>query len=173
MKVDGVLRWGLAFIVTGLVSGLALVAIFWGREVWGEPALAWPGGPYGMASTTGFLVPCAIVALVVTLTRVKWREDKASSLKWIAASLPGQVLASVIVVVLFSAMLPKKRNRDAECYSEGGACWLRDHYPYLWAVLWGSALVTGAVVVGARVVYRRRRTVASTVEVNASGRPVT
>jgi hypothetical protein len=103
-------------------------------------------------------VPLTIAALAVTLTRVKWPEDKVGSLKWIAASLPGQAMAALLIVVLLAALRPKPRNRELDCYSEGGgACWLREEYPYVWAIIWGTALLTGAAVLGARFVYRRRR----------------
>jgi hypothetical protein len=163
VKWDAVLRWLVLLTVFAGIAGLGLVSVFWGREVWGGPALGWPGGPYGLAATTGLLVPFAIASLVVTLTRVKWREDKGNkgrSLKWIAASLPGQFLTSLLSVALFAAMRPR-RGRDADCYSEGGPCWLREQYPYLWAVIWGAALLTGSLLVDGHFLYRRRRTVSA------------
>ncbi|TLS41995.1 hypothetical protein FE633_33520 [Streptomyces montanus] len=158
VKWDAVLRWLVVVTVTAEICGLCLVAIFWGPEVvWGDIALAWPGGPYGVAATTGLLVVLAVAALVGTLTRVTWPENKVRSLKWIAASLPGHALAAVLAIVLFTAMRPKRRNRGMECYSEGGPCWLREEYPYVWAIIWATALSAGAAVLGVRFLYRRRR----------------
>lgn len=158
VKWDAVLRWLVIITVTLELMGLALVAIFWGRShVWGGPALAWPGGPYGLAATTGLLVPLTIAALVVTLTRVKWPEDKVGSLKWIAASLPGHVMAALLTVVLAAALRPKRLNRGDDCDSKGGPCWLHEEYPYVWAIIWGTALLSGAAVLGGRFLRRRQR----------------
>ncbi|GAB2982183.1 hypothetical protein GCM10023080_055480 [Streptomyces pseudoechinosporeus] len=154
---DAVLRWLVHITLFLEMAGLCFVTIFWVRNhVWGGPALAWPGGPYGLAATAGLLVPLTIAALVVTLTRVKWPEDKVGSLKWIAASLPGQAMAALLAVVLFTAMRPR-RGRGLDCYSEGGACWLREEYPYVWAIIWGTALLSGAAVLGGRFLHRRRK----------------
>ncbi|MGI5197336.1 hypothetical protein ACQEVY_27525 [Streptomyces sp. CA-288835] len=159
VKWDAVLRWVIAIALTLEIAGLSLVTHFWVRNhVWGGLAPAWPGGPYGLAATAGLLVPLTIAALFVTLTRVKWPQDKVGSLKWIAASLPGHVMAALLTVVLFTAMRPRRlRGRGPDCYSEGGACWLREEYPYIWAIIWGTALLAGAAVLGGRFVYRRRR----------------
>jgi len=164
VKWDAVLRWVVVITVTLEIFGLGLVTIFWVRNhVWGGLASAWPGGPYGLAATAGLLVPPTIAALVVTLKRVKWPEDKAGSLKWIAASLPAQAMTAALSVVLYTAMRPRRlRGRGPECRSEGGACWLREEYPYLWAIIWGTALLAGAAVLGVRFLYRRRRAAAGT-----------
>jgi len=152
---DSVLRWALIVVLVAAIGALTFVERAWGDEIWGDVAPAWPGGPYGLAATTGVLVPLAVAHLVVTLTRVKWPQDKAGSLGWIGASLPGAALTALLLVVAFAAKKPK-RFSGFGCYTEGGACRLQAEYPYIWGVGWGAVLATAAVLVGGRVVYRRR-----------------
>lgn len=167
---DSVLRWALIVVLVAAIGALTFVERAWGDEIWGDVAPAWPGGPYGLAATTGVLVPLAVAHLVVTLTRVKWPQDKAGSLGWIGASLPGAALTALLLVVAFAAKKPKRLS-GFSCYEEGGACRLQDEYPYIWGVGWGAVLVTAAVLAGGRVVYRRR--VAAASDADSSARPVT
>ncbi|MFF5005871.1 hypothetical protein ACFY3G_24010 [Streptomyces phaeochromogenes] len=161
---DSVLRWALIVVLVAAIGALTFV-----ERAWGDVAPAWPGGPYGLAATTGVLVPLAVAHLVVTLTRVKWPQDRAGSLGWIGASLPGAALTALLLVVAFAAKKPKRLS-GFRCYEEGGACRLQDEYPYIWGVGWGAVLVTAAVLAGGRAVYRRRVAAAAA---DPSARPVT
>ncbi|MEU5340972.1 hypothetical protein AB0H18_09070 [Streptomyces sp. NPDC020766] len=164
-----VLRSAVIVVLVTAIGALTFVERAWGHAIWGDVAPAWPCGPYGLAATTGVLVPLAVAHLVVTLTRVKWPQDKAGSLGWIGASLPGAALTALLLVVAFAAKKPKRLSGFG-CYEEGGACRLQDEYPYIWGVGWGAVVVTAAVLAGGRAVYRRRVAAAA---VGPSARPVT
>ncbi|MCZ4508840.1 hypothetical protein O3Q52_11620 [Streptomyces sp. ActVer] len=164
-----VLRWALIVALVTAIGALTFVERAWGHGIWGDVAPAWPGGPYGLAATTGVLVPLVVAHLVVTLTRVKWPQDKAGSLGWIGASLPGAALTALLLVVAFAAKKPRRLSGFG-CYEEGGVCRLQDEYPYIWGVGWGAVLVTAAVLAGGRAVYRRRVAAAAA---DPSARPVT
>ncbi len=155
-----VLRWVLVVALVAGIGGLTFVERAWGDEIWGGVTAAWPGGPYGLAATAGVLVPLTVAHLVMTLTRVKWPEDRARSLRWIGASVPGGALAALLLVVAFAAKRPE-RSSGLGCYEEGRACRLQWEYPYIWGVGWGSLLVATALLLGGLAVHRRRRAAAA------------
>ncbi|MFF3460900.1 hypothetical protein [Streptomyces sp. NPDC002619] len=142
----------LAFIVP-----MALADETWGDTVWGDLAPAWPGGAYAFAGTVGALVPVSLAALIAPLSRMNWKKNKVRSAAWAAAGVPGFALGWVATVTIFATFRPKHtRDWDADCYSEGKACWVHVHYPWLWAVGLLGTLVTAArmIAVAARLANR-------------------
>ncbi|MFF0204157.1 hypothetical protein [Streptomyces sp. NPDC005017] len=126
-----------------LVGPVAVGTTVWGERIWGETAAAWPGGGYGPAATVGAVVPFALAAFIAPLTRMNWGASKVRSLAWAAAALPGLLACQALGTVISGVIRPKRRrDRDAECYGEGGPCWVRVHYPWVWLV---GLLVTLAV----------------------------
>ncbi|CAL9523340.1 hypothetical protein [Streptomyces sp. enrichment culture] len=149
----GMLLSGLVIIVP-----VVMVEMTWGVELWGETADDWPGRGYGMAATVGALVPPAFAAFVAPLTRMNWARSKVRSLAWACAALPG-LLACQALGGLISGVLRPKRRRDwdAECYSEGHACWIHVHYPWVWLVGLLTTLAVGALLVAVLVRYAAPR----------------
>ncbi|WP_399928158.1 hypothetical protein [Streptomyces kanamyceticus] len=142
----------MALTVVAVIVLSALAGFVWGRRLWAEVAPGWPGGGYGFAVTTGLLTPPAVAAVVVPLKRANWRKEKARSLGWAAAALPGVALSFVILLVTFSATRPKRRRRGPECYDPGQACWVQEQYPYIWLV--GLAAAVLCTALGGWIAYR-------------------
>ncbi|MFF4401399.1 hypothetical protein [Streptomyces sp. NPDC001480] len=135
-----------------LIVPMALADYAWGDEVWGELAPAWPGGAYAFAATVGALLPLALAALIAPLSRMNWKKSKVRSTAWAVGGLPGFALGWVLTVVIFSTFRPKRRRDwDGDCYSEGHACWVHVHYPWLWAVGLLASLVTAALLIAVLV----------------------
>ncbi|MFF5494615.1 hypothetical protein [Streptomyces aquilus] len=116
-------------VFVALIMPLVFFDMYWSHGVWGDVAPAWPGGTYAFAAGVGALAPLAFLAWAAPLTRMEWRKSKRRSLAWAAASLPGLALCYVIAGVIEGAWRPKRRNRHSDCYTEGGPCWLHEHYP--------------------------------------------
>ncbi|MFF7042562.1 hypothetical protein ACIP4T_14725 [Streptomyces massasporeus] len=131
-----------------LLMPLVLFDMYWGHELWGDVAPAWPGGVYAFAGTVGALVPVVFFAWVAPLTRMNWKKSKPRSLAWVAASLPGLAACYLVAGVIATTARPKRRrNWDADCYSEGGPCWVHVHYPWLWAVGLVATLAAAALLI--------------------------
>ncbi|GAA2946581.1 MULTISPECIES: hypothetical protein [Streptomyces] len=157
-----------------LLMPLVLFDMYWGHELWGDVAPAWPGGGYAFAAIVGALVPLVFLAWAAPLTRMNWKKSKARSLAWVAASLPGLAAGYLVVGVIFTTVRPKRRrNWDSECYSEGGPCWVHVHYPWLWAVGLVATLAAAALLITLLVGLSRRAapTAPSTSEPEAGPTP--
>ncbi|GAA3496054.1 hypothetical protein GCM10019016_031550 [Streptomyces prasinosporus] len=143
----------------------------WGHDVWGGVASGWPGGAYAFAATVGALVPLALLAWVVPLTRMNWRKSRPRSLAWVVASLPGLAACYLAAGVINAYARPKRRSDwDSACYDEGGPCWTHEQYPYLWAVGLAATLAVIVLLVGLFVKYgvRERRDAESSGEAAAT-----
>ncbi|SMQ18122.1 hypothetical protein SAMN06272771_4561 [Streptomyces sp. Ag82_O1-12] len=142
-----------------LIMPLVLFDMYWGHELWGDVAPAWPGGAYAFAGTVGALVPVVFFAWVAPLTRMNWKRSKRRSLAWVAASLPGLAACYLVAGVIATTARPKRRrNWDADCYSRGGPCWVHVHYPWLWAAGLIATLVAAALLIILLVRLSRRAT---------------
>lgn len=120
----------------------------WGHRVWGALAPAWPGGGYAFGATLGALLPLTFTALVAPLTRMKWRASRPRSLAWAVAGLPGLVAGWLVAGLIGATWRPRsRRDWDGVCHREGGACWVHEEFPYLWAVGLAAAVVVTAVLV--------------------------
>lgn len=127
---------------------LVLFEMYWGHDLWGGLAPAWPGGAYAFTASVGVLVPLVFLAWVWPLTRMNWKKSKARSLGWVAASLPGLVAGYLVAGVIGSTIRPKRRRDwDSDCYSEGGPCWVHVHYPWLWVVGLVATLAAAALLI--------------------------
>jgi hypothetical protein len=63
-------------VLPGFVALLMPVVLFenyWGHELRGEVAPAWPGGAYAFAGTVGALAPLVFLAWVLPLFRMDWK----------------------------------------------------------------------------------------------------
>ncbi|MGW7492898.1 hypothetical protein ACWGKA_01065 [Streptomyces luteogriseus] len=108
-----------------LIMPLVLFDMYWGHELWGDFAPAWPGGAYAFTGVAGALVPVVFFAWAAPLTRMDWKTSKARSLAWVAASLPGLGACYLVAGVIATTVRPKRRRDwDGDCYSEGGPCWV-------------------------------------------------
>ncbi|MFF7723347.1 hypothetical protein ACFZDB_28880 [Streptomyces luteogriseus] len=142
-----------------LIMPLVLFDMYWGHELWGDFAPAWPGGAYAFTGVAGALVPVVFFAWVAPLTRMDWKTSKARSLAWVAASLPGLGACYLVAGVIATTVRPKRRRDwDGDCYSEGGPCWVHVHYPWLWVVGLVSTLVAAALLITLLVRLGRRAT---------------
>ncbi|MEV7195315.1 hypothetical protein AB0N81_26445 [Streptomyces sp. NPDC093510] len=152
----------MTLLVLAVVVLFVLADMAWGETLWGELAPAWPGGGYGFAITVGLLVPPAVAAIVAPLMRADWKKEKARSLAWTAAALPGVALTCLLVLTSLSAARPKRRRRGPSCYSQGEPCWVHEQYPYLW--LPGIAAAVLSLAAGGWLfhVYVKRRRAAPT-----------
>lgn len=131
-----------------LIVPMALAGPAWGDDVWGDLAPGWPGGGYAFAATVGALLPVSLLALAAPLFRMNWKQSKVRSTAWAVAALPGFVLGWVLTVTVFATLRPKhSRDWDAHCYSEGNACWVHVHYPWLWAAGLLATLVMSALLI--------------------------
>jgi hypothetical protein len=140
-----------------LLMPLVLFDMYWGHELWGDFAPAWPGGAYAFAGTVGALVPVVFFAWVAPLTRMNWKRSKRRSLAWVAASLPGLAACYLVAGVIATTARPKRRrNWDADCYREGGPCWVHVHYPWLWVVGLVATLAAAALLITLLVRLSRR-----------------
>ncbi|MEW2807526.1 hypothetical protein AB0929_10475 [Streptomyces massasporeus] len=140
-----------------LLIPLVLFDTYWSHELWGDFAPVWPGGAYGFVATVGALVPLIFLAWVFPLTRMNWKKSKPRSLLWAVASLPGLTAGYLVGGVISSTFRPKRRrNWDADCYSEGGPCWVHVHYPWLWAVGLVATLAAAALLITLLVKLSRR-----------------
>ncbi|MFD5948885.1 hypothetical protein ACFWAZ_21855 [Streptomyces collinus] len=140
-----------------LLMPLVLFDMYWGHELWGDFAPAWPGGAYAFAGTVGALVPLVFLAWVAPLFRMNWKKSRPRSLAWAAASLPGLAAGYLVAGVISTTVRPKRRhNWDADCYSQGGPCWVHVHYPWLWVVGLVSTLTAAALLITVLVKLRRR-----------------
>ncbi|WP_033309094.1 hypothetical protein RFN58_24850 [Streptomyces iakyrus] len=162
-KGDYGCAWGCValpgFVV--LLMPLVLFKTYWGHELWGDLAPAWPGGAYAFTGTVGALVPLVFLAWVAPLFRMNWdwKKSKPRSLAWAAASLPGLAAGYLIAGVISSTARPKRRRDwDADCYSQGGPCWVHVHYPWLWVVGLVSTLAAAALLITLLVKLSRRAT---------------
>jgi hypothetical protein len=155
----------LGFLV--LITPLVLFDMYWGHELWGDVAPAWPGGAYAFAGTAGALVPLVFIAWVWPLTLMDWKKSKPRSLAWAVASLPGLAAGYLVAGVIGTTIRPKRRRDwDYDCYREGGPCWVHVHYPWLWAVGLAATLAVITLLIGlfARHVRRSSATAPSTSE---------
>ncbi|MFC9679163.1 hypothetical protein [Streptomyces sp. NPDC056948] len=142
-----------------LLMPLVLFDMYWGHELWGDFAPAWPGGGYAFAATVGALLPLVFLAWAAPLTRMNWKKSKARSLAWAAASLPGLAAGYLVAGVISTTARPKRRRGwDADCYSEGGPCWVHVHYPWLWVVGLVASLGAAALLITLLVRLSRRAT---------------
>ncbi|MFD5229949.1 hypothetical protein ACFWJ5_15715 [Streptomyces qaidamensis] len=155
--------WGCArgcLLLPGFVVLLIpLVAFdrYWGHDLWGDFAPAWPGGAYAFAGTVNALVPLVFLAWVAPLTRMNWKKSKPRSLAWAAASLPGLAVGYLVAGVIGTTVRPKRRRDwDYDCYSQGGACWVHVHYPWLWVVGLISTLAAAALLIALFVKLSRK-----------------
>ncbi|NEE12599.1 hypothetical protein G3M58_39865 [Streptomyces sp. SID7499] len=140
-----------------LLMPLVLFDMYWGHELWGDVAPAWPGGAYAFAGTVGALVPVVFFAWVAPLTKVNWKKSRARSLAWAAASLPGLAAGYLIAGVIETTVRPKRRrNWDSDCFGEGGPCWVHVHYPWLWVVGLVATLASAALLITLLVKSSRR-----------------
>jgi hypothetical protein len=140
-----------------LLMPLVLFDMYWGHELWGDVAPAWPGGGYAFAATVGALVPVVFLAWVAPLTRMNWKKSKPRSLAWAVASLPGLAAGYLVAGVISTTARPKRRrNWDYDCYREGGPCWVHVHYPWLWAVGLVATLAAAALLITLLVRLSRR-----------------
>ncbi|WP_399887291.1 hypothetical protein ACGH7X_22425 [Streptomyces sp. BBFR51] len=131
-----------------LILPLVLVDMRWGHEVWGDLAPAWPGGTYAFGATLGALLPLLLAALVAPLTRMKWRASRLRSLAWAVAALPALAAGWLVLGVIGATWRPKEhQDWDGDCHREGGACWVHERFPYLWAVGLAAAVAVTAVLV--------------------------
>ncbi|MFE0474062.1 hypothetical protein ACFW2V_20870 [Streptomyces sp. NPDC058947] len=167
-KRDRGCAWG-CLVIPGafllLLTPLLLFEWYWGHELWGGLAPAWPGGAYAFAGTVGALIPLVFLAWAAPLTRMDWKKSKPRSLAWATASLPGLVAGYLIAGAISATARPKRRRDwDGDCYREGGPCWVHVHYPWLWAVGLAACLAVIALLVGlfARHVRRSSATAPST-----------
>jgi hypothetical protein len=145
-------------VVLALLVPMAMAEQAWGKEVWGELAPSWPGGAYGFAAVVGAVVPLAFAAFATPLARVNWKKSKPRSLAWAAAALPGLAACWLLAGVIFAYTRPKRRRDwDYDCYSQGGACWVHEQYPFLWAVGLVATLAVAAVLVTLLVRYDGRK----------------
>ncbi|MFB7929364.1 hypothetical protein ACFC4C_09665 [Streptomyces sp. NPDC056039] len=156
-----------------LLMPLVFFDMYWGHDLWGDVAPAWPGGGYAFAATVGVLVPLVFLAWAAPLTRMNWKKSTARSLGWVAASLPGLAAGYLVVGVIFTTVRPKRRRDwDYDCYSEGGPCWVHVHYPWLWAVGLVATLASAALLITLFVKYGgRSATAPSTSEPEAAPTP--
>ena len=142
-----------------LIMPLVLFDMYWGHELWGGFAPAWPGGAYAFAGTVGSLVPLVFLAWVAPLARMNWKRSKARSLAWAIASLPGLAAGYLVAGVIGATIRPKRRRDwDSDCYSEGGPCWVHVHYPWLWVIGLVSTLAAAALLITLLVRLSRRAT---------------
>lgn len=142
-----------------LLMPLVFFDMYWGHGLWGDLAPIWPGGAYVFAGCVGLLVPLVFLAWVFPLTRMNWKKSKPRSLAWAVASLPGLAAGYLVAGVISTTVRPKRRrNRDADCYSEGGPCWVHVHYPWLWAVGLVATLAAAALLITLLVKLSRRAT---------------
>lgn len=113
-----------------LLMPLVLFDMYWGHELWGDFAPAWPGGVYDFAGTVGALVPLVFLAWVAPLTRMNGKKSKPPSLAWAITSLPGPAAGYLVAGAIGTTVRPRRR-RDwgSDCYSEGGPCWVHAHCP--------------------------------------------
>ncbi|OUD00640.1 hypothetical protein [Streptomyces swartbergensis] len=158
-KRDWGCAWGCVvlpgFVV--LLMPLVLFDMYWGHDLWGDFAPAWPGGAYAFAVTVGALVPLVFLVWVWPLTRMNWKKSKPRSLAWAAASLPGLAAGYVVAGVIGTTVRPKRRRDwDYDCYREGGPCWVHVHYPWLWAVGLVATLAAAALLITVLVKYSGR-----------------
>ncbi|MEU2752036.1 hypothetical protein ABZ613_38160 [Streptomyces collinus] len=142
-----------------LLMPLVLFDMYWGHELWDDFAPAWPGGAYAFAATVGALVPVVLFAWVAPLTRMNWKRSRGRSLVWMAASLPGLAACYLVAGVIATTARPKRRrNWDADCYSQGGPCWVHVHYPWLWVVGLVGTLAAAALLITVLLKLSRRAT---------------
>ncbi|MCT7352115.1 hypothetical protein N4P33_07995 [Streptomyces sp. 15-116A] len=129
-----------------LLLPLVFFEMHWAHTVWGSVAPAWPGGAYAFAASVGALAPLVLVAFAAPLYRMNWKKSRVRSLAWAVASLPGLAGCYLVTGFIFSATFrPKRRSDwDADCYREGGTCWVHEEYPFLWAV--GLATTLAVIV---------------------------
>jgi MFS family permease len=145
---------GIFLTALAIIVPVALFTVTWGAEIWGDLADDWPGGGYGLAATVGALVPFAFAAFVAPLTRMNWGRSKARSLAWACACLPGLLACQALGGVIAGVLRPKRRRDwDAECYSEGHSCWVHVHYPWVWLVGLLVTLAVGALLIAVLVKY--------------------
>jgi hypothetical protein len=131
-----------------LLLPLAFVDRRWGHRAWGDLAPAWPGGGYAFGATLVALLPLTFTALVAPLTRMKWRTGRLRSLAWAATALPGLVAGWLVLGLVVASWRPKsRRDWDGVCHREGGACWVHEQFPYLWAVGLAVAVAVAAALV--------------------------
>ncbi|MFF4250896.1 hypothetical protein ACFY1L_06800 [Streptomyces sp. NPDC001663] len=137
-----------------LLAPLIFIDQFWGHDIWGRFAPAWPGGAYAFAATVGALVPVVFAAFVAPLTRMNWKKSKARSLAWASGALPGLAAGYLIAGVIGATWRPKqRRNWHGECLSRGGPCWVHEEYPYLWAVGLLATLAVAALLIALLIKY--------------------
>ncbi|MFJ7176745.1 hypothetical protein ACIQXA_10115 [Streptomyces massasporeus] len=140
-----------------LIMPLVLFDMYGGHKLWGDFAPAWPGGAYAFAGMVGALVPVVFFAWVAPLIRMDWKRSKARSLARVAASLPGLAACYLVAGVIAATVRPRRRrNWDADCYADGGPCWVHVHYPWLWAAGLVSTLVAAALLITLLVRLSRR-----------------
>ncbi|MEV8595001.1 hypothetical protein [Streptomyces sp. NPDC052012] len=155
-----------------LILPLVFFERHWGHSVWGSVAPAWPGGAYAFAATVGAVAPPVLVAFAAPLFRISWKKSKVRSLAWAAASLPGLAGCYLVTGFIFTATFrPKRRSDwDADCYQEGGVCWVHEEYPFLWAVGLAAtvAVITGLLVLGGKYIRPKSP---SSAEDSADGAP--
>ncbi|MFF7310274.1 hypothetical protein [Streptomyces sp. NPDC008137] len=157
-----------------LLMPLVFFKVYWGHELWGEVAPAWPGGGYAFTATVGALVPLVFLAWAAPLTRMNWKRSKARSLALVAASLPGLAACYLAAGVISATIRPKRRRDwDYDCYSQGGPCWVHVHYPWLWAVGLVATLASAVLLITLFVKYggRSASTAPSTSEPEAAPTP--
>ncbi|MFD6168166.1 hypothetical protein [Streptomyces coeruleorubidus] len=131
-----------------LIMPLVLFDTYWGHDLWGGLAPAWPGGAYAFAASVGVLVPLVFLVWVWPLTRMNWKKSKPRSLAWAAASLPGLAAGYLVAGVIMTTTRPKRRRDwDYDCYRQGGPCWVHVHYPYLWVVGLVATLAAAALLI--------------------------
>ncbi|MFH8500290.1 hypothetical protein [Streptomyces coeruleorubidus] len=141
---------GCAILVgfVALIMPLVLFDMYWGHDLWGGLAPAWPGGAYAFTASVGVLVPLVFLVWVWPLTRMNWKKSKPRSLAWATASLPGLAAGYLVAGVIGTTVRPKRRRDwDYDCYREGGPCWVHVHYPYLWVVGLVATLAAAALLI--------------------------
>lgn len=143
-KRDRGCAWG-CLVIPGafllLLTPLLLFEWYWGHELWGGLAPAWPGGAYAFAGTVGALIPLVFLAWAAPLTRMDWKKSKPRSLAWATASLPGLVAGYLIAG---RSARPHGRNgagtgtvtATARVVPAGCMCITRGCGPWAWLPVW-------------------------------------
>ncbi|MDQ8702988.1 hypothetical protein RCO28_10880 [Streptomyces sp. LHD-70] len=128
----------ITLIVLALIAS-ATGTFFWSAPLWGTLAPHWPGGGYGFAVTVGLLLPLVIGGAGAAWLRMRGGDGGAGGasgpvgvLGWGAGVCAGGAAAVFLLALQLGAIRPKRRNRDADCYEVGGACWIGEQYPLAW-----------------------------------------
>ncbi|MFE0131930.1 hypothetical protein ACFWY6_10180 [Streptomyces sp. NPDC059037] len=133
------------------VMGAAVGTFFWTAPLWAGLAPHWPAEGYGFAVTVGLLLPAAIALMAMAAMRTKQsaaqgRAGLTRASGWALTTVTAYAASTFLAGLQFGAIKPKRRNRDADCYESGGACWISEHYPLAW-LLGILAIPVGIVLI--------------------------